>query len=156
MIYIYILYIYDIFHPITILWVALVFLRGKCNNVLPSISSMTALKFGDSMDKSCPKPNDGAVFFRARLSPRPRQTGGWDTSAVTDMAFMFCDANGFNQPIGDWDTSRVQSMTFMHLWQRKKGVAWRVWANKTTSSSKGVPKLEEVGVPLSHPLTGWD
>ena len=31
----------------------------------------------------------------------------WDTSTVTDMSFMFFDADGFNRTIGDWDTSSV-------------------------------------------------
>ena len=39
--------------------------------------------------------------------------GGWDTSSVTNMAFMFGDANSFNQDIGDWDTSSVTDMSYM-------------------------------------------
>ena len=33
----------------------------------------------------------------------------WDTSNVTDMSYMFCNAN-FNQDIGYWDTSNVTNM----------------------------------------------
>ena len=39
--------------------------------------------------------------------------GSWDTSAVTDMSFMFARALAFNQDIGSWDTSNVNNMRVM-------------------------------------------
>jgi len=36
--------------------------------------------------------------------------GSWDTSAVTDMQYMFSEAYRFNQSIGSWDTSAVTNM----------------------------------------------
>jgi len=38
---------------------------------------------------------------------------GWNTSSVTDMRYMFCGANTFNQPIGNWDVSSVVDMSSM-------------------------------------------
>jgi len=38
---------------------------------------------------------------------------GWDTSNVTDMCAMFCEATSFNQPVEGLDTSKVTSMGFM-------------------------------------------
>ena len=37
----------------------------------------------------------------------------WNTSKVTDMSYLFCDYNYFNQPIGEWDVSSVTSMNSM-------------------------------------------
>jgi len=39
--------------------------------------------------------------------------GSWDTSQVTDMAYMFTDASAFNQAVGSWDTSKVTDMAYM-------------------------------------------
>ena len=38
--------------------------------------------------------------------------GGWDTSNVTDMSYMFSGAQSFNQDIGGWDTSNVHRLVF--------------------------------------------
>ena len=37
----------------------------------------------------------------------------WDTSAVTDMSFMFADARKFEGCLSDWNTSKVTNMTHM-------------------------------------------
>ena len=37
----------------------------------------------------------------------------WNTSNVTDMAFMFYDCESFNQDISDWDVSNVTNMNYM-------------------------------------------
>ena len=42
--------------------------------------------------------------------------GGWDTSSVTDMGYMFCEASDFNQPIGSWNTSGVIDMERMFFY----------------------------------------
>jgi surface protein len=39
--------------------------------------------------------------------------GKWDVSNVTDMNFMFYNANAFNQDIGKWDVSNVTNMSWM-------------------------------------------
>ncbi len=39
--------------------------------------------------------------------------GTWDTSAVTNMSYMFGGANNFNQNIGAWNTSAVTDMSSM-------------------------------------------
>lgn len=40
----------------------------------------------------------------------PANIGGWNTSAVTDMRFLFTGATMFNQNIGSWNTSAVTDM----------------------------------------------
>ena len=39
--------------------------------------------------------------------------GNWNTSAVTNMSYMFKQATAFNQDIGNWDTSAVTNMKGM-------------------------------------------
>ena len=39
--------------------------------------------------------------------------GGWDTSNVTNMGYMFNGASSFNQPIGNWDVSKVTNINEM-------------------------------------------
>jgi hypothetical protein len=36
--------------------------------------------------------------------------GGFDTSQVTNMSGIFCDAPSFDQPIGQWKTDQVTNM----------------------------------------------
>ena len=39
--------------------------------------------------------------------------GGWDVSNVTNMTYMFSNADAFNQDIGGWDVSNVYSIQWM-------------------------------------------
>jgi len=39
--------------------------------------------------------------------------GGWDTSQVTNMEYMFAGAAAFNQDIGSWNTAQVTNMRTM-------------------------------------------
>jgi len=39
--------------------------------------------------------------------------GGWDTSSVAEMSFMFRGASAFNQPIGNWNVSSCYTMKEM-------------------------------------------
>ena len=57
--------------------------------------------------------NNGSMIFNNGGSP---SIDNWDVSSCTNMANMFCFANGtfaFNQPIGSWDVSNVTNMSQM-------------------------------------------
>ena len=51
------------------------------------------------------------VFFDSRSFNQA--IGGWDTSQVTNMEYMFSDAAAFNQDISSWNTSQVTNMSDM-------------------------------------------
>ena len=56
--------------------------------------------------------------------------GEWDVSRVTDMSFMFSNANSFNDDISKWDTSRTYHMTQMF----KQATAFNVNLSKLDTS----------------------
>ncbi|OJX53193.1 MAG: hypothetical protein BGO88_15685, partial [Flavobacterium sp. 38-13] len=52
--------------------------------------------------------NMAYLFYEAKIFNQ--NISGWNTSAVTNMSYMFSNASVFNQPIGNWDTSKVTNM----------------------------------------------
>ena len=57
----------------------------------------------------------GSMFQQADAFNNGGSTSinNWDTSSVTDMTYMFLNADIFNQPVGNWNTSSVTSMNQM-------------------------------------------
>ena len=51
--------------------------------------------------------------YSLRLAPPPGHISGWDTSAVTDMSYLFSYETTCNPDIGAWDTSSVTTMQAM-------------------------------------------
>ena len=79
---------------------------GICNEVTVEYRSYTTLIVTDNDIKNhIKKCISGNIDY---------QSGGkydisyWDTSKVTNMDYMFYQANEFNQDISKWDTSKVK------------------------------------------------
>jgi surface protein len=75
-----------------------------CNNLnitatdVPNLASVT---------------NISSMFSGCIILNSPSNINTWNTSAVTDMSYMFFIANAFNQNIGAWNTVAVTNMTSM-------------------------------------------
>jgi surface protein len=54
----------------------------------------------------------------------------WNTSAVTDMSYLFCNKTDFNEDITHWDTSNVTDMSYMFYEARRFnqaiGTHWQI------------------------------
>jgi gliding motility-associated-like protein/uncharacterized delta-60 repeat protein len=57
--------------------------------------------------------NMSEMFRGCTTLNSPSNIGSWNTSAVTDMSFMFARARAFNQDIGAWNTGAVTTMQEM-------------------------------------------
>ena len=78
-------------------------LFNGCSNLVSTATDSLTLGASNAynMFQGCPKLGDQGNM------------NSWDTSACTDMSYMFTECTGFSQPIGDWDTSNVTNMERM-------------------------------------------
>lgn len=79
--------------------------------------------------------------------------GGWNTSNVTDMSFMFSNAEAFNQPIGNWDTSKVTTMAqmFQGAWAFNQPIGeWN------TSNVTDMSAMFGTAEAFNQPIGNWD
>ena len=79
--------------------------------------------------------------------------GCWDTSAVTDMSFMFFYAKSFNQPLDSWNTSAVQDMDNMFYSAQKFARALESW---DTSAVKNMRSMFKGTRKFNRPVDSWD
>ena len=67
-------------------------------------------KYGEISNWDTSRVTDmGWMFKNAESFDQP--LNNWDVSNVTDMHEMFCEAISFNQPLNNWDVWRVTNMS---------------------------------------------
>jgi surface protein len=79
--------------------------------------------------------------------------GAWDTSSVTDMSYMFRDADAFNQPIGAWNTRSVTDMRWMFADAAAFNQPIGAW---NTSSVTDMGLMFNGATAFNQPIGDWD
>ena len=79
--------------------------------------------------------------------------GSWDTSSVTNMAFVFAGLDTFNQPIGDWDTTNVNSMNSMFAEAADFNQPIGEWDTSKVTTMGG---MFENADAFNQPIGNWD
>merc|ERR1712100_321955 len=91
------------------------------------------------------------MFCEARAFNKP--IGAWDTSKVTDMFHMFANARAFNKPIGAWDTSKVTSMNGMFWLAQAFNQPIGTW---DTSKVTNMADMFHGARAFDQPIGAWD
>ncbi len=141
--------------------------RG-CSNLtynatdLPDLSRVNNMR---DMFRSC-------TIFDGNIS-----IGNWNTSAVTDMSYMFAGCFAFDQPIGTWNTSAVTNMSRM-FWSSSFNQPIGTWntsavtdmsymffssssfneniSNWNTSAVTNMSSMFERATNFNQPLGSWN
>ncbi|MGX1929919.1 BspA family leucine-rich repeat surface protein [Flagellimonas sp. 2504JD4-2] len=104
----------------------------------PDLTNVTSMK---SMFNSC-------SFVQINSS-----INSWDTSAVTDMSFLFASATSFNANIDQWDTSNVTDMSGMFIMNDVFNQPIGVW---NTSNVQNMNSMFNMTGSFNQDIGGWD
>lgn len=77
----------------------------------------------------------------------------WDVSNVTNMAYLFAGATSFNQPLDQWDVSNVTNMSEMFLEARKFNQDISGW---NVESATSMYNMFRNCYDFSQDLSGWE
>ncbi|WP_186302414.1 BspA family leucine-rich repeat surface protein [Campylobacter coli] len=77
----------------------------------------------------------------------------WDTSNVTNMCAMFCDAVYFNHDISSWDVSKVENMVSMFRGAKAFNQPLNSW---NVSNLKKTSYMFERAKAFNQPLDKWN
>ena len=91
------------------------------------------------------------IFYGATSFNSP--IGTWNTSSVTDMNSMFEIAAAFNQDIADWDMSSVKNMSWMFYGATSFNMPLGAW---NTSSVTDVKAMFYNAAAFNQDIGGWD
>lgn len=91
------------------------------------------------------------MFGRTKAFNHP--IGHWDTRNVQDMAAMFWDALSFNQPIGTWDTGHVRDMDCMFRGAKAFNQPLDQWNTQNVGLMR---HMFYEAISFNQPLSHWD
>ena len=102
-------------------------------------------------------PSDGAINLTfqgmfQQMNQNITTIGGWNTTRVTSMAFMFDRNAAFDTDIGSWDVSGVNNMTqmFKGATSFNKNIG-----NWTINSSADIKNMFDGATAFAQPIRGW-
>ena len=86
----------------------------SCAGWFYGCSNMTTFESAEQLDTSA-VTNMYYMFGSCSAMTEPPAMGSWNTSAVTKMDYMFygCSAMAMSPAVGSWDTSAVTNMSYM-------------------------------------------
>ena len=93
----------------------------------------------------------GSVVFDSRSFNQA--IGGWDTSQVTNMEYMFAGAAAFNQDIGSWNTAQVTNMMYMFNNAAAFNQAIGTW---DTSQNTSMSSMFQRAAAFNQNIGSWD
>ena len=91
------------------------------------------------------------MFFNANSFNQ--NINNWDVSNVTNMSFMFYDTNSFNQPLNNWDVSNVTDMNTMFYATTLFNQPLDNW---DVSSVSNMDAMFSETSSFNQPLNNWD
>jgi len=83
----------------------------------------------------------------------PQGIASWDTSSVTDMAFMFEWSRDFNVPLDSWNTSSVKDMHGMFYHAEAFNQPIGSW---DTSSVRNMNQMFQGASSFNQPIGSWN
>lgn len=132
----------------TTIWTSMDSAFCDCTNLnitatdIPNLSMVTNM---NSMFKKCSNING------------PSNINSWNTSAVTDMSWMFQGDTAFNQPIGSWNTSNVTNMSGMFAsYNTPASVFNQPIGSWNTSNVTDMSLMFENASAFNQPLDTWN
>ena len=81
------------------------------------------------------------------------QLNNWNVGNVTDMSYMFFEAKSFNSPIASWDTKNVTNMEAMFALTENFNKSINDW---NVSNVVNMKRMFNSAIKFNQPLDGWN
>ncbi|MFC2425207.1 MAG: BspA family leucine-rich repeat surface protein [Bacteroidota bacterium] len=81
------------------------------------------------------------------------QLNNWNVGNVTDMSYMFFEAKSFNSPIASWDTKSVTNMEAMFALTENFNKSINDW---NVSNVVNMKRMFNSAIKFNQPLDGWN
>ena len=108
------------------------FPRIYFNNEKDADKLLAIKQWGTGQWTSMEKAFYGCSYLSGQAKDTP------DLSNVTDMSYMFANANSFNQDIGNWDTSHVKKMRSLFMWANSFNKDIRNWNTSNVTEMRSM------------------